>query len=726
MGKLDRDMWRGDDSQQITFVVTQDCNLRCKYCYMTDKNDKNIMDFETAKRAIDYFVDNKEDLFSTEYIVLDFIGGEPLLEINLIDQIVDYFILSTYQKKSKWFGRFRIMVQSNGVLFNTPEVQQFLEKNKSIVSLGITIDGTKRKHDMQRVFPNGADSYDIVEENYKLAFQKNYTNTTKVTFGSDDLKYMKESIVHLWDMGIINVPANIVYEDIWKEGDEKIYFEQLIELADYIIDNHLWDRYNTSLFSDSIGFKTAKEDLTLPTCGTGNMYCVDSNGDIYNCVRFMQYSLNHKNSRKIGDIYKGIDTDRIRPLKVINPKHISNQQCLDCKINSGCTSCAGNNYDLSENDSLFYRSTAICNMYKVQVKANNYYWARLFNEHSVCRDTEFRNQYFMYFILSSDSVNYCKFKVCNTEEIMKPEDLLYGLEYAFDNFYQPVFVHSNGSMEWLNDLLRSDKYGISLSKQMNRHIIRHITKYQGKNLQQNTIYVVDNTTCKPKEELNGCVIFNIASSEIKNLAQGVKEVLQFTSRVNINVYDINKHFDISEYENQLKLLCDVLYDYLCKGKQKEIRQLTDRIFAREMNNCFAGEKNITFAPDGKFYICPAFYFDKAADVNINKVQSMTYLYNSPGCQNCDAYHCDRCVYKNYIGTGELNIPTIKQCELSYLERKYSMLLLERLKEGKITGFKNVEIPKVEYSDPVENLIQNPELAEYFITNERRFNYGKKI
>ena len=333
-------------------------------------------------------------------------------------------------------------------------------------------------------------------------------------------------------------------------------------------------------------------------------------------------------------------------------------------------------------------------MYKVQVKANNYYWARLFNEHSVCRDTEFRNQYFMYFILSSDSVNYCKFKVCNTEEIMKPEDLLYGLEYAFDNFYQPVFVHSNGSMEWLNDLLRSDKYGISLSKQMNRHIIRHITKYQGKNLQQNTIYVVDNTTCKPKEELNGCVIFNIASSEIKNLAQGVKEVLQFTSRVNINVYDINKHFDISEYENQLKLLCDVLYDYLCKGKQKEIRQLTDRIFAREMNNCFAGEKNITFAPDGKFYICPAFYFDKAADVNINKVQSMTYLYNSPGCQNCDAYHCDRCVYKNYIGTGELNIPTIKQCELSYLERKYSMLLLERLKEGKITVLKMLKYRKL--------------------------------
>ena len=73
---------------------------------------------------------------------------------------------------------------------------------------------------------------------------------------------------------------------------------------------------------------------------------------------------------------------------------------------------------------------------------------------------------------------------------------------------------------------------------------------------------------------------------------------------------------------------------------------------------------------------------------------MEYLHNSPGCQNCDAYHCDRCVYKNYIETGELNIPTIKQCELSYLERIYSMLLLERLKEGKITVLKMLKYRKL--------------------------------
>ena len=140
MGKPDLSSWRGNDSQQLTFVVTQDCNLRCKYCYMTDKNNKHVMSIETAKKIIDYFVDNRDILYSADYVVLDFIGGEPLLEVTLIEQIIDYFILTTYLKKSIWFGKFRIMIQSNGVLVDKPDVQRFLKKYKNMLSLGITID----------------------------------------------------------------------------------------------------------------------------------------------------------------------------------------------------------------------------------------------------------------------------------------------------------------------------------------------------------------------------------------------------------------------------------------------------------------------------------------------------------------------------------------------------------------------------------------------------------
>ena len=71
--------WKGGVAQSITFVITQDCNLRCKYCYMTSKNQENIMSYETGKRAIDYFLTNS-NLFTADAVVLEFIGGELVLE----------------------------------------------------------------------------------------------------------------------------------------------------------------------------------------------------------------------------------------------------------------------------------------------------------------------------------------------------------------------------------------------------------------------------------------------------------------------------------------------------------------------------------------------------------------------------------------------------------------------------------------------------------------------
>lgn len=705
MGKPDINTWRGNQAQQLTFVVTQDCNLRCRYCYMIDKNDKHVMTFETAKNIIDYFIDHRNYIFMTDYLVLDFIGGEPLLQIDLIEQIVEYFIITTYKKKSKWFGRFRIMIQSNGVMVHDERVQRFLKKYKELLSLGITIDGTKVKHDLQRVFPNGEGSYDIVEKNYIEAVRKGYTQGTKVTFGSEDLKYLKESIIHLWLLGIQNVPANIVYEDVWKDGDDRIYLEQLMSLADYILDNHLWDKYNTTFFMEDIGFKVAEEDLMSPACGTGNMYCVDADGNIYNCVRFMDYSLNDKESKKIGDIYHGIDKDRIRPLQTLFVKYLSEGKCLDCKINAGCTYCAGNNYDVSENGSMFYRSTAICKMYQAQVKANNYYWARLYNEQSIRRVTPYKKEYFMYFILSSDSVNYCKFQSSSVKERMKPEDLIKGLHYAFENFYQPVFVHSDDSVQWLEDLLADEEYGASLAFEIKRHIIRHIAKYQQDFPYRDVVFVVDDTVCEISEGNMVPMILNIRAEDISDLSKRIEKILPYTSRININVTNLDKTFDLTEYEKELQELVPILYEYLNAGKQKEVRQLTDRIFTEKMNNCFAGEKNITLAPDGKFYLCPAFYYDeRTKNIDTNKVKEMTFLFKSPGCSHCDAFQCDRCIYMNYIGTGELNTSTELQCRMSHLERKYSRVLLEELKESGIKAYKEVNIPSISYEDPVEEVI----------------------
>lgn len=80
--------WKEGKAYEVTFIVTEDCNLRCSYCYQVHKNNKHRMTFEIAKKAIDYLLDNPQ-MFDAEGVLWDFIGGEPLLEIDLIDQIAN-------------------------------------------------------------------------------------------------------------------------------------------------------------------------------------------------------------------------------------------------------------------------------------------------------------------------------------------------------------------------------------------------------------------------------------------------------------------------------------------------------------------------------------------------------------------------------------------------------------------------------------------------------------
>lgn len=84
--------WQGGMAKNITFIVTKDCQLACKYCYLVGKNEKERMSWETAKAAIDYILDREKE-FPQESVVWDFIGGEPFLEIDLIDKICDYIVV---------------------------------------------------------------------------------------------------------------------------------------------------------------------------------------------------------------------------------------------------------------------------------------------------------------------------------------------------------------------------------------------------------------------------------------------------------------------------------------------------------------------------------------------------------------------------------------------------------------------------------------------------------
>lgn len=240
-----RKEWHDGIVKHITFIVTKDCQLACKYCYLVGKNEKERMPWKIAKAAIDYILDNEDDAnFAYESVIWDFIGGEPFLEIDLIDKICDYLKTEMYRRNHHWFESYRLSFATNGINYDSKKVQRFIEKNKQHLSIGITIDGTARKHNLNRVYKNSErGSYNDVVRNIPL-WQSQFPNDgTKVTIASADIPYICESVLHLYDLGIHQVSINCVFEDVWKDGDDKLFEDQLMQLADAIIDGHLYKNH---------------------------------------------------------------------------------------------------------------------------------------------------------------------------------------------------------------------------------------------------------------------------------------------------------------------------------------------------------------------------------------------------------------------------------------------------------------------------------------------------
>lgn len=373
--------WQGGISKNITFIVTKDCQLACKYCYLVGKNSKERMSWEVAKQAIDYILAD-ETAFREESVVWEFIGGEPFLEIELIDKICDYLKKEMFRLDHHWFNSYRFSFSTNGINYDSPKVQQFIEKNKSHLSIGITIDGTEKKHDLNRIYKGGNEhgSYKDVVRNIPLWLKQFPGAGTKVTISSEDIPYIKESVLHLFSLGIHEVNINCVFENVWKEGDDKLFETQLMELADAIVDNNLYEKNACSFFTELLGKPMDCVTQNQNWCGAGKMLAIDAAGNFYPCTRFAQYSLRDKKAWIIGNIYDGIDKNLLRPFLLLDRCTQSSQECIDCEVAEGCAWCQGENYDAADTPTIYQRSTAICKMHKARVRANNYYWNKLYNK----------------------------------------------------------------------------------------------------------------------------------------------------------------------------------------------------------------------------------------------------------------------------------------------------------------------------------------------------------
>lgn len=204
----------------------------------------------------------------------------------------------------------------------------------------------------------------------------------------------------------------------------------------------------------------------------------------------------------------------------------------------------------------------------------------------------------------------------------------------------------------------------------------------------------------------------------------LKDVLSKVSRLNVVLTDIETfgEQDFKKYEEILTSLSSIVEQMFVDGKSPQLNLLTDRMVLAEMNNCNAGENNITLAPDGKFYVCPAFYnlptidgYERTMGDICNKGYNIGNIYDgldiknpqlyklayAPICRNCDAYQCKRCIWLNRKTTCEVNTPSHEQCVVAHLERNASRMLLNNIRKHGSFLPEREEIKVIDYLDPFD-------------------------
>ena len=223
------------------------------------------------------------------------------------------------------------------------------------------------------------------------------------------------------------------------------------------------------------------------------------------------------------------------------------------------------------------------------------------------------------------------------------------------------------------------------------------------------IIIVDNLNFDPNDKksylwrctLNG---FGLNKDNIAN-------ILHKVYRLNVVLTDIPnwKDKELEFYKENLDYLTDKILIHFQRGTPVQLNLITDRFMLGKMNNCNAGNTNVTLAPDGRFYICPAFY----SNAHIGSLKDGLEIPNkqlfsidhAPICLKCDAFQCKRCVWMNQMMTLDCNIPSYQQCVAAHLERNASRKLLSLIKTKGIQLCDVFDIEELDYLDPIINIIK---------------------
>ena len=327
----------------VTLTLTQACNLACIYCYEHHKSMKK-MDIETAKKIVDFELANNSDYEGIEF---DLFGGEPFLAFDLLKDITEYIC----EKKGSM--PCTVFATTNGTLVHG-EIQTWLEDHSGCFVCGLSLDGTREMHNLNR-----SNSYDSIDLPFFLRLYPD--QDVKMTISQETLPNLAEGVIDMHRKGFL-VSCNLAFGIDWSDPNNvSVLNRELMKLIEFYLENPSIDPCSML----EMGFNNVAhyENTAFRFCGAGkSMRAYDVDGQAYPCQFFMPLSVGPEKAKA--------SQTMVFPKDVIRDD-LLDEKCRKCVIQSACPNCFGANYAASGN--IYHRDDNMCRLTKIMLKARSYF-----------------------------------------------------------------------------------------------------------------------------------------------------------------------------------------------------------------------------------------------------------------------------------------------------------------------------------------------------------------
>lgn len=325
-------MNRTTQIRKLELMVTEDCQFRCDYCFVHGKNDKK-MDKTTALSAVDMLL---HEAVGAKNIEITFFGGEPLLEFELICEVVSYVEGKLSQDQSVTWA-----ITTNGALLDDAKMQFFQNHGLNLL---LSIDGNRETQDAHRRLKSGGSTFDLVCPQIPLIKKYQGWIGARVTVNPDTTAHVLENVKFLREAGINQFIVGPNMDVMWSNEAFDIFKEQYYALANYYVSE--WKQghgFRMTIFEKGLNELASRSAVWGCEAGRDKI-CVSPTGEIYPCTKFE--ALRELTGRyRLGDLTSGI-TEQLYCFELEDARGNIRGKCLSCDYKDYCTGgCPADNLD---------------------------------------------------------------------------------------------------------------------------------------------------------------------------------------------------------------------------------------------------------------------------------------------------------------------------------------------------------------------------------------------